>query len=854
MSALLRAAKGPSSVNPQLLNQGRTGNVATLLCAMLLCSLFAAAAHSQAAATPQHPAKQMDNLTRAQTLLHQGQLGAAKANLLAILKRHPSSAEGYNLLGIVETQQNDYAGALASFQHALRLAPRSATTHINLGNLFLAQKKPELAEQQFQTALRLDPASRDGNFNLGLLLMSQRQPAKAIFYFEHVHPRDATTDLNLIRAYLGANRKAEALRLAASLSAAHPKDVKLHFSLGILLASAGQYKPASLELEKADALTPEQFGILYSLGQTYLLGGNYQKAELELSQALAKKPNSADTLYLIGKTYWKESRPIDALDSLVRAHALAPKNTDIILLMAQVSIAEGYYEDAIPLLQKGIAIEPHNADLLSALGEAYFRSENINKSLAAFQQVIAIQPSARAYGFLGLLHASIGRFDQARQDFTNGLKLDPGNSFCLFNLGYIAQQQGDNATAINTYEKVLRGDPNFPNALLQLATLRMQSRQFPAAEQLLKRYVRVARHPVTGYYKLAMVERELDEPEASRRDLARFQSLSKNVPPKAFAYEDLFDYLENRSKLSAHARNHQDLSDLQEQLKKHPNQPEVLYLLARTYLRTGQIDNARATIAQLNKVKAGDYRTLTGIGVLLARFHLYDDAISQFQSALRLKPDSDDVKFDLANAYFRKGQYSGALSTAQQISAQGHDEAYLALNADIEAHLGDVNHAEQMYRSAIAQSPDTDQNYLSLALLELRQGDLESARQTLLQGQARVPASGLVLWGLGVTSVLRGQTAEAGTQFERALDLLPQWPGSYSMLGVYYFETGQITKAREVLNRFSNSSAHGVLNIQRIEQVLEEAPANTPRNTGPLPMSMRENLLRLALALADKTL
>lgn len=820
----------------------------------MMCGILALAALSHAAARTQNRAAQSDPVAHAQALIHQGNLKAAKAKLLTYLKQNPSNAAGYNLLGIIETRQSDYASALASFEKALHLAPHSAQTHINIGNLYVAQKKPALAEQQFRAALHLDPASRDGNFNLGLLLMANRQPAAAIPYFERVHPRDAATDLNLIRAYLGANRTAEALHLATTLSGAHPDDVKLHFSLGILMASAGQYKAAALELEKADALTPGRFDILYSLGQTYLLDGNYRKAEVELSQALARQPKSADTLYLLGETYWKEARPIDALNSLVRAHALAPRNTDIILLMAQVSIAEGYYEDAIPLLQKGLAIAPHNPDLLSALGESYFRSENINKAMLAFQQVVAVRPSARAYGFLGLSHASLGRFDQARQDFEQGLKLDPGNSFCLFNLGYLAQQQGDDTTAIGTYEKVLHADPNFPNALLQLATLRMQSRQFAAAEQLLKRYVRVARNPVTGYYKLAMVERELHEPEASKRDLAKFQTLSKNASPKTFAYEDLLDYLSNRSKLSVEARHHQDVADLQEQLKKHPNQPEALYLLARAYLRTGDVDDARTTIAQLNKVKAGDYRTLTGAGVLLAHHRLYNDAIAQFKAALQLKPHSDDVRFDLANAYFRSGQYTEALNTAQQISPAGQDEAYLTLVADIYAHTGDVDHAEQMYRSAIARSPDNDQNYLSLALLELRQGNLEGARQTLLQGQARVPASGMVLWGLGVTSVLGGQTAQAGAEFERALDLLPQWPGSYSMLGVYYFETGQIAKAKDVLHRFSNSSAHGVLNIARIEQVLDEAPSNTPENIGPLPMPMRENLLRLALALADKTL
>ena len=42
------------------------------------------------------------------------------------------------------------------------------------------------------------------------------------------------------------------------------------------------------------------------------------------------------------------------------------------------------------------------------------------------------------------------------------------------------------------------------------------------------------------------------------------------------------------------------------------------------------------------------------------------------------------------------------------------------------------------------------------------------AKETLLKGQARVPGSGKILWGLGIASVLEGNTAQAADQFERA--------------------------------------------------------------------------------------
>src|SRR2546430_12380805 len=88
--------------------------------------------------------------------------------------------------------------------------------------------------------------------------------------------------------------------------------------------------------------------------------------------------------------------------------------------------------------------------------------------------------------------------------------------------------------------------------------------------------------------------------------------------------------------------------------------------------------------------------------------------------------------------------------------------------------------------------------------------DLPGAQQTLQRGLARIPSSGKILWGLGIVSVLQGNTAQAAQQLERAVDLLPEWAGSYSTLGVFYYQTGQFEKAREVLNRFKGSSAGGL--------------------------------------------
>ena len=122
------------------------------------------------------------------------------------------------------------------------------------------------------------------------------------------------------------------------------------------------------------------------------------------------------------------------------------------------------------------------------------------------------------------------------------------------------------------------------------------------------------------------------------------------------------------------------------------------------------------------------------------------------------------------------------------------------------------------------------------------------------EGPGTHSGSGKLYWGLGLTAAMEGNSNDAAANLERAVDLLPEWSGGYSTLGVFYFETGQIAKARDVLNRFKNSSANASLDIDRIAQVLDQAAPANATESGPTALADKTQFLQLALSLADRTL
>jgi tetratricopeptide (TPR) repeat protein len=778
----------------------------------------------------------------------------AREKVLQGLKLDPQSALGFNLLGLIYEQEKKYELSADSFQKALKIEPRSTEIHNNLGNIYLLEHKFDVARKEFRTSLSLEPSNRDANYTMGIALLAEHRPKEAVAYFQSVQPAGTSTLLNLVQAYLLSGETQEGLSTASRLSALNKDDVRLHFTLGVLLAANNQYEAGARELEIADALNPGTYEILYNLGQAYLRSGNFGKAEEVLNRALKLNPDSAQTLYYLAQVYSAQRQDGRALDLLSRAHKAAPRNADVIFLMARLSMRQNFFEDAIPLLEEGVKLDPRRPDFHAALGECYFTTGKIPQSLQEFQTLIKLDPSARSYAFLALYYRHLGQFDEAKKYLLLGLKADPRNSSCLYNVGYILSHQGNYEEAEQWLQKAIEVDPNNGDALFDLASVKMNEKKFAEAIPLLRKCTTLNPHPAPVYYKLATAERGLHQMAAAERDLQVFQTLSKDQASGPYPFQHLFDYLDKRAGLPSQERSQLDLAQLMEEVKLHPDQPRNLYLLAQAYLQRGHVDEARQAVDRLDHLSQGDFRTALGVGVLLARYHLYSEAISHFETALKANPNSDDASYDLADAYLGKRDYQNALTALQHVSLQGQkDASYRSLLGDVDAHLGRTEEAIKLFRQLTDENPDNFQSYLSLGLVYLRSGNALQARQTLEQGLSRIPDSGELFWGMGVLAAMEGQIDQAESYLKKSVDLRPEWPASYSTLGVLYYETGQYDKVRQTLKEFMQNGPTGALNVSRIEQALAAAPSgNTVVGPPTLPPEARQQFLQIALAYADQ--
>lgn len=791
---------------------------------------------------------------QAKRSLAQGQLDEALSEVKLGLARTPHSVVGLNLLGVIYNQQGRYEEAAVQFHQALTIAPNSVETLVNLSNSLAAQSKADLAEQTLRKALRVQPANTTANYNLAALLLGQHKAKEALTYLSRVPSPDQTTRLMAIRAYLDAGMPARGLAAAEKLSKDFAKDTRVHFSIGVLLASHTQYREAAYEFERADALRPGNFDILHDLGEAYLLSGQLPKAQESLNQALRLQPDSADTLYLLAETAAGMHNEVEALELLVRARKIAPENTNILFLMAQLSMKQSFFEDAIELLNEGLRIDPKRADFYAALGESYFTVGKVDKALEEFKTLVSLDPSPRSYVFMGLCYRHLGKYDEAKSYLKKSLNADPNNVPALFNLGFIARKELDYPAAEQYLQRAVRRDKDYPEALFELGSLRLDQKRYEDAVQLFRHFVKVTADPTQGYYKLAISERNLHQTEAADRDMNIFRTLSKSPSPAPYPLQHFFDYLERRNTLTEEQQNETDLHELEAEVKQHPDRPRSLYLLAESLLKLGRIDDAMQSLQRLDTVSGGDFRTELNVGVLLGRFHLYDDAIRRFGAALKVNPSSDEAKYNLAEAQFQNGNYDEALNALLHVSADGQKESsYLGLLGDVYARLRRYGDASGSLQQAIDIAPENDQYYASLAVVHLRAGDLEEADRTVQRGLARIPDSGLLYWTAGIVAVVRGRERDAENLLKKASGLSPSRETMAATLGILYYEEGRFSDAQQVLRRCMEMFPQGTLDFQKINAVLDAAASSGERKgSQSISPQARKEFYELALAMRDR--
>ncbi len=365
----------------------------------------------------------------------QGKNEQATQMLTGVLKEDPKDAEAIALHATLLLQKGDrqqIKSVIAELQPLIAKMGGNVVLHHNLGRAYVAAGDPQSLDQariQFEEALKIEPTYKPAKLALADLALGRGDNPRAVQTAEEIINVDETNlAARLIRAS-GLVRMREFVKAREELitvSRLYPKSNQAHFQMAQLDLFEHRYPEAEAGFQS-------------------LLDANDPRGLVGLIESKSREG------------HWDQA--IQFVDSLLRQ---SPDRAEYRMALASIYSRAGKQAEAAAQYQLLIDKNPKSADLYVRMGECKVQVNDLAAALAAFQTAKELAPNdPRPRLDLALVFDHTGRFDEARRNYEEALKIQPDNATALNNLAYLKADDGvDLDQALAYAQRAQQARPN----------------------------------------------------------------------------------------------------------------------------------------------------------------------------------------------------------------------------------------------------------------------------------------------------------------------------------------------------------------------------------------------------------
>jgi tetratricopeptide (TPR) repeat protein len=439
---------------------------------------YQAAAADFRAALRISPDMQSAHYNLALSLLRLGDVNQARQELEIVTAADPSAVEAqYNLALLLEKHQQ-YAQAREHLAVALAARPADlgVTEHLLLDDLILKRsaEADELLQHLLAEAVPPDLQLRVGAEVLGLGYFPQ-----AATLLEAAHgrlPASRANDLLLARAYIGSQEDFKAIHLLAGSEAADPSGDTAYL-LGLAYVSAGALQEATDAFHAALAAHPRDARSLFQLGLlAERAGGDHRNEALsDLRQAVKWEPGNAAYATVLGRLLLELDNPSEALLVLKRTLPEHAEDGEHLLLLGIAQAATAGVSAAKPTLARAIKLAPELALAHNVLGFCYFSEGHYAEAATAYRQASDLLPGNATFAYdAALAFERAGGSADALIYAKRAAALSDSMAKDHYILGKLYLQAKDRDAAILELKTAVRINPELESPYYLLARTYMQ--------------------------------------------------------------------------------------------------------------------------------------------------------------------------------------------------------------------------------------------------------------------------------------------------------------------------------------------------------------------------------------------
>ena len=229
----------------------------------------------------------------------------------------------------------------------------------------------------------------------------------------------------------------------------------------------------------------------------------------DYSRAIETHPRLAEAYNNRGAARKAKGDIPGAIDDYAKAIEIDPRYADAYNNRGGAREARGDLSGAIDDFTKAIEIDPRHATAHTNRGVVREVRGDIPGAIDDYTKAIAIDPRhAHAYCNRGSARADKGDLSGSIDDLTKAIEIDPRHAKAYFNRGIARKAKGDLPGAIDDYTKTIEIDPAHANAYCNRGNAREAKGDLPGA---MEDYVRCLEVAPGDWPHRTMVERAIDE-------------------------------------------------------------------------------------------------------------------------------------------------------------------------------------------------------------------------------------------------------------------------------------------------------------------------------------------------------
>jgi len=345
----------------------------------------------------QHPQPPDQQRQQALEFEQQGKNAVAESAWRAYLKTHPSSAEPYAHLGLLEARLEHYKEAVPLYRKALALKPAMPGLRLNLGLALFKSGDLKQAIVTIRPLLNTQPSASPEFERLTILLGM---------------------------AHYGLGEYTEATPYLKNAAAVDPRNLQLQMTLAHSCLWSKQYQCVLDAYQAILTLNAESVEADMLAGEALDELKDHPGAIRQFRAAVKADPTEPDVHFGLGYLLWGEKQFPEAASEFQAELTNNPRHAEAMTYLADTQMQLNQPEAAEPLLKNAIRIDPEREMAYLDLGILYADADRHDEALREFKEAERLAPEdVNVHWRLGRLFRTMGRKEEAKAELDQASRI-----------------------------------------------------------------------------------------------------------------------------------------------------------------------------------------------------------------------------------------------------------------------------------------------------------------------------------------------------------------------------------------------------------------------------------------------